>query len=490
MKIMKKTILIVVAVLLFVSVFAGCKTTKPSEESNVSETSGSNLIVKDMNKRAFKVFCWDFGYGSKSILGYTGEVISNSVEEKPALLDEAKARVIAKVEEEYNCTVSGTVYGGIRADFTNTIKNMVLTGTNEYDMIFDAYSYLAPLVTENILLDLNTISTIDFENEWWDQNARKELSIFNKLFFMCGDINTYDNDGTWCMLFNKTLLENLSLNIDPYQLVKDDEWYFDKFVEICRSGITTDSDGNGVLDEFDTWAFGTETYNMYVHVLSSGNKIVTKDIHDVPEFTVQNESTYSALDKIVDFYTDYSTVMVANAPPYTGKGYPNVWEATVHKAFIEGRQLFYMCGLINVPSFRQMDDDFGILPIPKLNKGQEFYYHTVSTGNMTALCVPQSVIAADDVGIIIEALGKYSMDILSPAYYDVQLKYRDTRDEESSEMLDIIFATRTFDIGAAFNWGGTLGEYTKMDKNFVSRFDSIMSAAEAALDETLSKIAD
>ena len=486
---MKRLISVFFVVVLCLSVFAGCNGDTP-EESDNSETSEVSLVEKDMEGREFRVLSWDFGYGSKSILGFTGEVITNREEKDYSSVDVAKAEVRNKVEEDYNCTIAGTVYGGNRTEFMDLIRNMVLTGTNDYDVIFDAYTYLASMVVDDYLYDLNTIPTIDFTNEWWDQNAREELSLFNRLYFMCGDINTYDNDGTWSMLFNKTMLMDLNLDIDPYQMVRDDEWTFDRFVEICKSGITMDSNGDGVLDELDTWAFGTETYNIYVHVLSGGNKIVKKDGNDIPEFTVQNESTYNALSKILDFYLDSSTVMVGNAPPYTNKGFPNVWEATVHRAFIEGRELFYMCGLINVPSFREMEDDFGILPIPKLNDGQESYYHTVSIGNMTALALPKNVLAVDDVGIILEALGKYSLEILTPTYYDIQLKYRDTRDEESSEMLDIIFASRTFDLGAAFNWGGTLSEYIKMDRNFVSRFDSIMSSAEADLLETLNRISE
>lgn len=180
--------------------------------------------------------------------------------------------------------------------------------------------------------------------------------------------------------------------------------------------------------------------------------------------------------------------MVGDAPPYTGKGFENVWEATVHKAFIEGRELFYMCGLINVPSFRNMEDDFGILPVPKMSADQDRYYHTVSVANMSVLALPLNVENVEDLGIVIEAMGKYSREYVTPAYYDIQLKYRDTRDNESSEMLDLIFSSRTFDIGAAFNWGNTLTNLMLLDMNYTSRFDAIMDAAQVALEQTLESI--
>lgn len=488
---MRKTVLLLILALISLSVFAGCVTTGTEDISDTSsETSELDLELKNLNGRVINVLSWDFTHGSKSILGFTGEILSNKPEEEYSVVDVAKAEARNRVEEDYNCTISGLVYGENKDEFYDMVRNSVLTGTGEHDMVFIGYATLAQMVVDDLLLDLNTINTIDFTNDWWDQNAREELSLFNRLYFMCGDINTYDNDGTWSMLFNKTLLKDLGLGIDFYQLVRDDEWYFDKFVEICKSDITKNSNGDSVLDEEDTWAFGTETYNIYVHVVSGGNKIVTKNKDDIPEFSIQNESTYNALAKIMDFYLDTSTVMVGNAPPYTNKGFPNVWEATVHRAFIEGRELFYMCGLINVPSFREMADDFGILPIPKLNESQDNYYHTVSINNMTALSVPKGVKDPDDLGLVIEALGMYSQKYLTPAYYDVQLKYRDTRDDESQEMLDIIFSTRTFDIGAAFNWGGTMGQYMVMDKNFVSRFESVMTSAENAMQQTLDKISD
>lgn len=484
---MKKILVAVITIALVLPFFSACNP-KP-EETSEDSIDANAITVKDMDGRNFRVLCWDFGYGSKSILGYTGEVITNIEDSTSAsVVDTAKQNVINLVQEDYNCTITGTVYAGIRADFTESIRNMVLSGSDDYDMIFDAYEYLAPFVTDDTLVDLNTIPTIDFTNEWWDQNAREDLSILNKLYFMCGDINTYDNDGTWCMLFNKNMLRDLNLDIDLYQLVKDDKWTFDKFTEICKSNITMDANGDGILDEKDIWAFGTETYNIYVHVVAGGQKIVKKDSDDVPYFSIQNEGTYNALGKAIEFYTDKNTVMVGNAHPYTQKGFANVWEETIHKAFIEDRELFYMCGLINVPSFREMVSDFGILPVPKMHPNQDRYYHTVSKANMTAMCIPQTVQNIDDIGIVIEALGKYSREIVTPAYYDIQLKYRDARDEDSSEMLDRIFASRTYDLGAAFNWGDTLTNYMVMDMNFVSRFESIMGPAEVALENTLEKL--
>ena len=497
---MKKFLACIVALLMLLPVMAACEDTgDTSTTSDVSTVSGSTsdstetslpeVEVMDLNGREINVLCYDWGAGSASILGYTGEIMYD--EENPSAVDEAKKLVVDKIESDYNCKIVGEKTNTV--SITTTIKNQVTSGLHFYDIIFESTSTAAAMVPDGLLLDLNQVPNINLSDPWWDQNAVKDLSIANKVFFACGDINTYDDQGTWCMLFNKTLKTKLGVEEDFYQLVRDGKWTFDKFKEICKRGYTSNTNGDDVLDEQDTWAFGTEKYNIYVHVLASGQKISGKDDNDLPYLTVSEEpeATYTILADILEFYNDENTVMVANTPKYEGKGFSNVWEATVHKAFIEGRELFYMCGLINSASFRVMEDEFGILPIPKYYETQDRYYHTVSVGNSSVMVIPEGTTNVEEIGLVVSAIARESKLVVTPAYYDVQLKYRDSRDDDSGEMLDIIFASRTFDIANAYNWGGIRDQYTNMSQSDIaSRFERILSTAELAMDNFVEKITD
>lgn len=457
----------------------------PSEEtSEAPEDTNIYPEVIDLLGREINVLCWDWGAGSNSILGYTGEILY-STEDRATAVDTAKAAVIDWVEDAYHCTIGGILDS--TADPQQTVMNMLTTGLYNYDILFQNSTRLSGMVTNNLLTDLNSIPTLHLSNSWWDQNSVQDLSIANHLYYVCGDINTYDNLGTWCILFNKDLKEAMNIEEDFYQTVKDGGWTFDHFMEICKD-VTHESDGTPGINELDTWAFGTETYNMYVQVLAGGIKIVEKDDDDLPFFTVEKrtEETYNALTKIVDFYKS-ADVMVANDGTYNSK-YTNVWEGTVHKAFIEGRELFYECGLINVASFRRMDNEFGILPVPMTFDGQDRFYHTVSSDNSSYLAIPFGVPNEEDLGVVIEAISMKSKELVTPEFYDIQLKYRDARDDESAEMLDLIFATRSFDLGSAFRWGNILGQYMTLDSNFASRFDSALIAANTAMQNTIDSI--
>ncbi len=62
-------------------------------------------------------------------------------------------------------------------------------------------------------------------------------------------------------------------------------------------------------------------------------------------------------------------------------------------------------------------------------------------------CAPVTTQDAERPSIILDALAAESTDTVVKAYYDVALKGKYTRDEESVEMLDLIFANRIFDLG-------------------------------------------
>ncbi len=494
---MKKLIALLLSAVLAVPMLFACGETGtqsgepvPSEEESVDPKTVFVTPQKDMRGREFRVLCWDFGYGSNSILGYTGEVLYNEENaDKLDSVDTAKKQVIDIVEDRFNCTIGGAKVNDVST--VNIVRSQHDSGIAEYDIVFDSPFTTKTLVAEQLLYNLYDIPTIDLTAPWWDQNSVNDLSLGGKLYFVAGDINTYDNQGTWCILFNKNLKESLGVPEDFYQLVRDDQWNFDKFTEIClRDGYTANTSGDNVLDEKDQWAFGTESYNMYVHLIAGGQKIAQKDENDMPYLTVSRdpETTVSMLQKVLDFYRRYDKVMCANFSNYTGKGFQNVWEETVHKAFVDGRELFYMCGLINVASFRTMKDEFGILPVPKYSPTQDDWHHTVSVQNSTVMSIPVGVENVEDIGTIVSALSEESKKYVTPAYYDVQLKYRDAKDAESGEMLDLIFSTRTFDLGATYNWGGILGQYMSESTDIASRFDSMIGTAEAELEKTVEAI--
>jgi hypothetical protein len=57
-------------------------------------------------------------------------------------------------------------------------------------------------------------------------------------------------------------------------------------------------------------------------------------------------------------------------------------------------------------------------------------------------------------GSVLEAMACESLYTVTPAYYDITLEGKQLRDNESSEMLDIILGSRVFDLGLFYQIGG------------------------------------
>ena len=88
-----------------------------------------------------------------------------------------------------------------------------------------------------------------------------------------------------------------------------------------------------------------------------------------------------------------------------------------------------------VDKLRAMETDFGILPIPKLDSSQEKWGHTVgSRYTGVGMAVPITARNLERTGHILEAICAESRYTTIPTYYDVSLKTKFARDEESSDI--------------------------------------------------------
>ncbi|HBR31560.1 MAG TPA: hypothetical protein DD733_05715, partial [Clostridiales bacterium] len=85
------------------------------------------------------------------------------------------------------------------------------------------------------------------------------------------------------------------------------------------------------------------------------------------------------------------------------------------------------------------------------------------------------------------------------SYYQTMLKDRKIQDNESEEMLDIIFSNHVFDLGNVFGWGDTsvygnnsIANFMNIiafsgSNTFASTFESISNKIQSDLDATIEK---
>ena len=385
------------------------------------------------------------------------------------VINDAKYARNMYVEEKYGVKLNLVILGEWSKG-SAAIKKSTSAGDYAYDTAV-VWGYDAcTLLTQGLLRDLNSLPPLDLTKPWWDQKANQDLSIRGKMFFTTGDISQIMSDSIFAILFNKQLVQDYGIE-DPYTLVKSGKWTYDKFAELSRM-VSGDLDGDGKYGEGDLYGMLATDDIMQCIINSVGEKCARINNNGEIELSLYNERTVSVFNKYMDFACD--TTVVFSSQRVDDNAGIRVFEA--------GRGLFFPYGIKFVARFRNMETDFGILPFPKLDEQQSEYHSPIIVWWSMYHCVPTLQEEPERTAVIFEALAAESRYTVRPAYYDISLKTKHSRDDESSEMLDIIFSTRSYDFGWYYKFGnydvGILDLYRKFSKDFTSMYEKSLAKAE------------
>ncbi len=391
-----------------------------------------------------------------------GQLINDAVFTRNQMLEERLDVVIAETKREGAHQIA---------------RESLIAGDDQFHVVMPYINSTISLATEGLLTDLRTVEWMDLDKPWWDQRANNNMIIANKLFFSTGDISILDNECTMVMFFNKDMVAEYGLE-SPYDLVKNMGWTIDKVKEMAQV-VTNDADGNGKLDKADVWGMTVASNAPISFYFGAGERIVVSDPEKELVLSIGNSRSYDVFEKVMDLCLDEKVIHADfnDAAPM----------------FNEGRVLFTTFALVDINDLREAEFAFGILPYPMFDEAQGEYNNLISTGLVTTASIPYNCKDVTMTGAVLEAMAYYSMDTLTPAYYDNALKGRYVRDEESGDMLDIIFATRVYDLGFIFDWGGAGSLVTKRfqakSTDFASAVEGIQTKAETALTEALENFA-
>jgi len=406
--------------------------------------------------------------------GEIGETINDAIYKRTLAVEERFNVRIEDVQVNYSAVVGN-------------VRNSVKSGDGSYDAAYMWGNYFLDLAADGNLHDLNTVSKIDFSKPYWDQSAKGQLSIAGRLYTMTGEANMHYNDSTWVLMFNKQLLQDLQID-DPYQLVRDGKWTIDKMFEMGKQCVRDlDSDGKYTIED----QFGIVTHSEHIKGLffGSGEKLFEKDSGDIPEFNGLSERAVNVLQKVFDvFNKDDVTFDVRN--PKHASAVSGLTDA-IRTMYESDKGLF--CGevLECVRRFREMETNFGLLPMPKFDEAQKNYYNYV-TFPFSGVCIPIDIDDIDFVGTILESMQSASHYTLVPAYYESALYGKFMRDEESWEMLNIILANRLYPFSELKDFGSLMTNLRQTivsgKPDFTSITDKAASKAKSEIENLIKKI--
>lgn len=370
------------------------------------------------------------------------------------------------VEERYGITItaSESSHGNYETDALNSI----LAGDDAYDIVFAHSRAAFAYAVQGAAYNIHDIESIHVDMPWWSKNINENCTVNGRLYVLDGDISVSGLSMAMCLVFNKRIFDEKGYDY-PYELVRDHEWTFDEFAYLSKKG-SADLNGDGVMKpEDDQFGFVTGEWSAPINILYAGNqKIFGINDEGRVELTLYSNKTVEIFDEFFSLMNNEANFLqfTEGNINYNGPG-----------IFSSGRAMFEAGSLGSAQGFRSMDDDFGMLPYPVFDEEDE--YATAVNGAAPLIIIPISVSDVERTGAITEALAAYGSKYVIPAFYDVSLKTKYARDDESEEMMDIIKDSIIYDMG--YVAGGSFQSVGRdLSKTTTHDFSSFYAAREAS----------
>lgn len=446
-------------------------TTNAPTESTVPEET-QEYIKPDVTYKDETVTIASYDYrGDWDILKYTFTLD----EIKGDVINDAIVKRNAKVEEDFGVDLQlFSLNQSDRAD-SSKLQKEILSGDDHIQIALAMNGGLAPMLASNsMLVDLKEISTLDLSKSWWNQQANDEYTLYNKQMMAVGDICFFNNGAPIVTYFSKDMVTDLGLE-NPYQLVYDGKWTQDKLMEMSRAAAR-DLNGNSKVDDADAFGFAGQPQQLEYILLSANVRISEHTADGEIKLTLNSEKTIGIVEEITNFLLDRNVCRIQGK---TEKEYANAFSEYFVPKLVAKELLFFSNQLLVALNLRAAENDFGILPMPKYDEAQLEYVSTASNRWSDHVVVPISNTKLDMTGHILDALGYYSQQYVTPAFIDTSVKTKAVRDEDSVKMIELVLDTQVFDVAMIYNWG--LIESTI--PNFVFREDNAFSTQYAKIEK-------
>ncbi len=476
---MKKSLSLLLAVLMILPLLASCSS-KDKDQQSATTQAPTNYVEDKYNipdnlpevtfpDTTFRII----GEGNPN--GWNADDILMPESDSADTLESARYMRYVSVQDRFGVTFETITNDNIY----NAVAGSVKAGDKEsFDLIFMSTSNTTKAAIDGYLLNLNTVPYLDLEQPYYDQNYIEDMSIGDTLYSAVTDMLTIDTHCMWIMMYNRTMIDKLGLE-SPYDLVQKNEWTLDKLASMLD--LVSVENGDGVWDEKDQYGLVTHTGAARNFFYSSDMKICEKDPEtNTPVLAIEdNQRMLTVMEKAKAVLYDGNRTLLSNSTV----------QYNITGNFMEGKSLFLAEIAGYLGAFREMEDDYGVVPYPKLNSSQESYY-TSNDPCIMVMSIPDFKRDVNDsdlerIGIITEALCAASYRHLRPAYYEDVLGGKNTRHQEDYDMLNLCKDSRVYDFGL-FNDLGSLShifETLLKDKN-----SNYASAVKAPLRQAKTKL--
>ena len=459
---MKKTIAILLALVMLLSALVSCKKNdgKDTEDTAEEIQMGENDRLSELGSRNFEgeVFkILDANDYPEMHVNYATVETKNASNINEALYNRDLWLSVNYNFDGVEYTSKTKAVAGIDA-----LRNQSLINTVEYDMVISTAvgstaqgasgGTLAAAVFQGLLKNLDEINYLSLDKEWWSPLIYENMLLNDKLFFTTGDIAPSLYQAPAAMYVNMDLFRQYYQDIDVFKIVEDGEWTLEKLLTIT-SELSRDTNSDNKMNASEDF-FGIV---LQANGLTVQNLVIGADLsfakveNNALTMNLKSQKLGDTIEKIAKLYPTMPF-------EYGGSGSPSDKQQNVINVAFKNGNAVFLAHQLEAAMFhlRDMENDYAVLPYPKADTSQNRYYSQINNWCDCFVAVPNAVESGrmDFVGFMMEAMAAYSHKELRPFIYEKVLKIQRMNDAKSSAMIDVIMDGIIIDYAVVYDIAG------------------------------------
>ena len=433
---MSRKLRIALAIILALLSLLSCTYRSNADSETQTQSADNNTTSPDETTGEFADRLQiDDGIGSYDFDGAVFDIVLSTEQmsdpyftdaENGEVINDAVYRRTINIEDRFNVSLEHHDTGGSWDEVSGAVRISVHAGDKAYDLaVAHTFIGLTGLMSNGSLYDWNKLPVVDMAKPWWNSSAKEKLQIGDVLLTAGSD---YIYQRPVVIFFNKEMIADNKLE-NPYELAKGGTWTWDRLTQHARA-VASDLNGDGVFDKSDQYGYaltiGWQTISV---VQSMGLSLTEFDEYGYPRFTpMTTDKMQTVVEKFYDLLYNGNQTLIIPDEPWMGA------LSGVTPLFGQGQILYLHSNTELLPEMRDIEIDFGLLPLPKYDEAQKGYY---SMSDTQVLIIPSYIDDPEMVGVISEALAVESYRYVVPAVYEVTYENKRLRDSESYEIFNL-----------------------------------------------------
>lgn len=398
---------LLIAMLMCMSLFSGCKGKKNSDSGQNSSKEVSSVKETEAMENYENV--WDphipeqknlDGFELKIATQYPNLIFP---EEGVSHEDDQILEIMKDLQKRYNCKFS--VYEV--ADWsTGDVMSDLLAGDEVAHVIMPEVWRSGLFVSARVLMDWNSEAIkkyVHTEELWWNNTMAYASNVNGKVYAGACNIQNYTDWSSVCFFNKKILSEIGSSEEEIYKMYEDKTWTWQAFRDLAQRAVA-DLNNDGQMTEADQFGFSSSDYDALMAFVSSADAdVIRSDNGKNARYTYDKQREIKVLSTLNEMYTLDGSYFSDSMKVFGDvQGFV--------KQFITGKSLFciYSFGFIRNPGFRLMQEDLGVLPIPlgpdTDGEGWQDHYISRVDHNFIATLIPENNNNVENTALLLEAM--------------------------------------------------------------------------------------